>query len=72
MGEGENGWNEWSRHVLAELKRLDDNQNQMNKNLADMQTDIKVLFVRISITATIAGIIGGLIPVLIVVASKFF
>ena len=32
-----NGWNEWSRHVLAELKRLNDNWERLHKDVTELR-----------------------------------
>lgn len=29
MSDGENGWNEWSKHILKELERLNDNYESL-------------------------------------------
>lgn len=39
----QNGWNEWSRHVLAELTRLSDAQGEIAKELAEIKTDLALL-----------------------------
>lgn len=72
----QNGWNEWSRHVLAELQRLhgtienledkieilkDDFTKNFNDELRKIQVDIAMLQVK----SGIWGLLGGLIPVLI-------
>tara|TARA_R110001592_G_scaffold362030_3_gene674606 strand:+ start:367 stop:690 length:324 start_codon:yes stop_codon:yes gene_type:complete len=43
MAENENGWNEWSRHVLKELERLNDNYEilrQVNEDIKSEMTRI--------------------------------
>ena len=43
MAENENGWNEWSRHVLKELERLNDNYEilrQVNEDIKSEMTKI--------------------------------
>jgi len=55
-----NGWNEWSRHVLAELKRLSTAvENLEQGRLADRE-DIGKLIVKSGLT----GLLGGVIPAL--------
>tara|TARA_Y100000310_G_C20700397_1_gene829198 strand:+ start:5135 stop:5461 length:327 start_codon:yes stop_codon:yes gene_type:complete len=44
MTEQESGWNEWSRHVLKELERLNDNY----ESLRAVNEDIKTEMTRIS------------------------
>ena len=44
MSESQNGWNEWSRHILKELERLNDNY----EGLRDVNEEMKVEMSRIS------------------------
>jgi archaellum component FlaC len=37
---GQNGWNEWSRHVLKELERLNDNYEDIKTEISDIKEDI--------------------------------
>lgn len=77
----QNGWNEWSRHVLAELQRLhgtienledkievlkDDFTKNFNEELRKVQVDIAMLQVK----SGVWGLVGGLIPVLIYVVLE--
>jgi hypothetical protein len=36
-----NGWNEWSRYVLAELKRLNESLSEINRVLIDLQVRLR-------------------------------
>jgi len=54
-GKHENGWNEWSRHVLSELKRL----NEWNGEIAKTQTDILMQVSALKVKAGFWGVIGG-------------
>jgi len=36
-GLSENGWNEWSRHVLKELERLNDNYEKIQSDVSDLK-----------------------------------
>lgn len=56
---GQNGWNEWSRHVLAELERLNAYCERIEKKLNEAITDIATLKVK----AGVWGAIGGAVPV---------
>ena len=60
-GKHENGWNEWSRHVLAELERL----NSWSAEIANRQTTILVQISALKVKSGIWGLIGGAIPVII-------
>ena len=61
-GMHENGWNEWSRHVLAELDRL----NKWSSEIAARQTSILVevssLKTEMKFRAGLWGLIAGAIP----------
>ena len=37
---GENGWNEWSRHVLKELERLNENYETLRKQNEEIKTEM--------------------------------
>lgn len=67
----EDSWPEWSRHVLAELKRLNDNLAQVEDKIdliKDEQiTPLKVEIAMLKIKASIWGLIGGAIPVVLMV-----
>lgn len=57
----ENGWNEWSKHVLAELERLNDGYEEINKNVNKIRVEIAMLQVK----SGIWGVIGGCIPLMV-------
>lgn len=57
--QNSNGWSEWSRHVLAELERLDDNIKELTVAVNSLVTEVAMLKVK----AGIWGAIGGAIPV---------
>lgn len=61
------GWNEWSRHVLAEIERLSENQAVMNEKLSEFHADIKVLYIK----AGLVGLLGGAIPAAVAVILMF-
>lgn len=35
-----NGWNEWSKHVLKELERLNQNYESLNNKIDSIKTDV--------------------------------
>jgi len=43
MNENNNGWQEWSRHVLAELTRLNAGQDSVREQIQDVKTKIATL-----------------------------
>lgn len=59
-----NGWNEWSRHVLAELERLNDCYTQLNTSVGNIHIEIAMLKVK----SGMWGAIGGMIPIVILLA----
>tara|TARA_Y100000310_G_C20392427_1_gene673457 strand:+ start:402 stop:728 length:327 start_codon:yes stop_codon:yes gene_type:complete len=40
MANEENGWNEWSRHVLKELERLNDNYEILRVQNEEIKTEV--------------------------------
>ena len=42
----ENGWKEWSKHVLAELDRLNKNVNTLDNKIDKMSTDMATMKVK--------------------------
>jgi hypothetical protein len=65
----DNGWNEWSRHVLAELERLSDAIESLDKsfneaNLINVK-DITELKVKAAILGACAGAVPGILLALI-------
>ena len=71
MSLPEDSWPEWSRHVLAELKRLNNNLAQVENKIdliKDGQiTPLKVEIAMLKIKASIFGLVGGAIPVVLMV-----
>ena len=74
LNSGSNGWSQWAKHVLRELKRLSESQEKMserfskdimklrddvNEDVLDIKTDIA----RLQVKAGIWGLIGASIPV---------
>lgn len=57
------GWQEWSKYVLAELKELSRLYDCLDKKVGNMRVDIATLKVK----AGIWGLIGGMIPVALIV-----
>jgi len=58
-----NSWTEWSKHILAELQRLDG----WCKDISEKQTEILVEIAALKVKAGIWGLVGGAIPVGIMV-----
>ena len=71
-------WNEWSRYVLAEIQRLDAFCESLLKADADDKADlnaelqsIKIEIAMLNVKSGVWGLVGGLIPVLIVIAIEY-
>jgi len=52
-------WHEWSNHVLADLKRLEQSSNQISIQLQKIEIEIATLKVK----SGIFGAVGASIPV---------
>jgi len=57
MSPTSNGWNEYQRLVLAELKRLDASVHHLHEDLDDLRLSVEVLRTR----AITWGAVGGLV-----------
>jgi len=74
-----NGWDEWKRYVLGDLKRMSKDQSDMREandtqhiailnNISDLKADISALKVK----AGIWGLMAGAIPVGIALLVQVF
>jgi len=61
MSPPHNGWNEWSRHVLAELERL----NECGSALDGKITQVRIDIAQLKVKAGVWGLIGASIPVVV-------
>ena len=61
MSEG-NGWNEWQRHVLAELKRLSRNFEGLSKEFSDLEVETARDLAALKVKAGLWGALGAAIP----------
>ena len=59
-GSPPDGWNEWSRHVLAELVRLDEFGKETREEVNKLRTQVAELLVR----AGLWGVVGAAIPII--------
>jgi len=53
-----NGWNEWAKHVLAELDRL----NICMEKTLEAQNQVRIEVARLQIKAGVWGALAGMIP----------
>lgn len=63
--EKPNGWTEWSKHVLKELERLNEEINKINQRVNDLEVEVAKLQVKASIWGGVAGFITTLIALVI-------
>ena len=68
---GTNGWNEWSKHVLLELERLNICYNEIHKDVADIMIEIASLKTEDKLkqrfNSGIWGLVGAMIPTIIMI-----
>ena len=55
------GWNEWSKHVLKSLERIDTDLQRVEKGVNEVKLEIAMLKVK----ASIWGGLAGTIPIII-------
>jgi hypothetical protein len=60
-----NGWNEWSKYVLKELERLNDNYEALQKDFTQQIQEVKIEIATLKVKAGVWGLIAGAIPVAI-------
>ena len=60
-------WNEWGRHVLIELERLNESYEQLRDDIPKLETEIALL----KFKCGIVGTISGMIPVTILIAIQW-
>lgn len=60
----EDGWKEWSNYVLKELERLDECYQRLDTKVGQVLEEIA----RLKVKSGVWGALGGLIPVIIVIA----
>lgn len=58
-----NGWDKWGTHIKLELERFESAINNMSEKIENLHIDVSAL----KIKAGVWGLIGGLIPALIMV-----
>jgi hypothetical protein len=61
-----NGWNEWSRYVLSELKRLNLVVEELRKEVATGNSDTKSAIATLNAKSGLVGFIGGMVPAIVV------
>ena len=64
MPPTDNGWNEWSKHVLAEIIRLDKSIIILGDKVDRLRTEMAMLKVKSGVWGALAGAIPAAIVVL--------
>lgn len=67
MASNDGSWNDWSKHVLIELERLNNCYNDMNSSLQKIHVEIAMLKVK----SGIWGAIGGCIPIIVMILVSY-
>lgn len=67
LNEESDGWKVWSMHIIKELERLSKAQEETNKRLSIIEAHVEGLQVK----AGVWGVIGGFIPVSILLLMEF-
>ena len=71
MSSLDDSWPEGSRHVLAELKRLNDNLANVDDKIDRIKDDhispLKVEIAMLQVKSGLWGLLGGAIPVILMV-----
>lgn len=58
MTHGDNGWSEYQKLVLSELKRLDEGIGELSDKVERLRIDVAMIKVKVGLW----GMIGGTIP----------
>ena len=58
-----NGWNEWSRHVLKELERLNECYEDLAKEFHEYRIKSAENFATLKVKAGLWGALAGAVPV---------
>lgn len=56
MSPGENGWEDWSKHVLAELQRHTDGLSKAQDTVNRIEVEIAVLKYKSGLWGAVAGL----------------
>lgn len=67
-----NGWNEWKNHVLIELNRLHDTQQENNLKLNQIHVSVEKLKTKAQVWGAIAGILATTISQIFITYLKKF
>ncbi len=65
------GWQEWSKFVLKELKRLGDAYENLTDKVNEELTELKTEVAMLKVKSGIWGLIGGIIVIGVVYLSRY-
>ena len=60
-------WEEWAKHVLHELERLNDCMVALQESISNVRIDIATQKVKVGWLSGFYGVAGGVIPVIIMI-----
>jgi len=64
MTEG-NGWNEWQQYVLAGLTRVETKTDCLDAKIGNLRVEVGKLTERVTLRATVVGLLAGGFPLVI-------
>lgn len=67
LNENENSWDEWGKHVLLELTRINETMIDMQKDVNNIDKKLATTQTELKLKAGIFGFIGSIIPVTIMI-----
>ncbi len=70
MGTEHNSWAEWSKYVLKELERNNNDHESMSDKLDKIAVEIAMLKVKSGLWGTIGGLVSAAVFLLISYAKK--
>lgn len=68
-------WNEWGKHVLSEIKRLNDNQRCMITKIDEIKKqsyESREEISKLKIKASLLGLIAGTLPAIVLIITKVY
>jgi len=65
-----NGWNEYSRLVLTELERLNDNYESLRNGIVEIKVDIAKLQVKSGVWGLVGGGVSVLVTILVLLVKS--
>lgn len=68
----DNGWKEWSKHILKELERLNKAIERIDKSNVHRDIELATLKVKAGIWGGLAGLIGAVAIALIYIIKTVF